>query len=172
MLSETLGLTRSNPDYYALELGNHVLGGAFYATRLYKDLRENSGLVYYVSSSFGIGKTRATYSVNYGCDPPNVSKARAIIERDLKEMQTKPVTPHELEQAKAMILREIPLSESSLGSIAGGLLSRSLDDLPLDEPTIAAHKYLKLTAEQVKEAYSKWLRPGDFVQVTEGPNPK
>ena len=172
MLSETLGLTRSNPDYYALELGNHVLGGAFYATRLYKDLRENSGLVYYVSSSFGIGKTRATYSVNYGCDPPNVSKARAIIERDLKDMQKAPVTPHELEQAKAMLMREIPLSESSLGSIAGGLLSRSLSDLPLDEPTIAAHKYLKLTAEQVKEAYSKWLRPGDFVQVTEGPNPK
>ncbi len=171
-LSETLGLTRSNPDYYALELGNHVLGGSFYATRLYKDLRENSGLVYYVSSSFSVGKTRSTYSVNYGCDPPNVSKARAIVERDLKEMQAKAVTPHELKQAKAMLMREIPLSESSLGSIAGGLLSRSLNDLPLDEPTIAARKYLKLTAEQVKAAYAKWLRPADFVQVTEGPNPK
>jgi zinc protease len=171
-LSETLGLTRSNPDYYALELGNHVLGGAFYATRLYKDLRENSGLVYYVSSSFSIGKTRSTYSVRYGCDPPNVSKARAIVERDLKQMQTKDVTPHELKQAKAMLMREIPLSESSLGSIADGLLSRSLNDLPLDEPTIAAKKYLKLTAKQVKAAYAKWLRPGDFVQVTEGPNPK
>ncbi len=171
-LSETLGLTRSNPDYYALELGNHVLGGAFYATRLYKDLRENSGLVYYVLSSFSIGKTRSTYSVRYGCDPPNVSKARAIVERDLKQMQTKVVTPHELRQAKAMLMREIPLSESSLGSIAGGLLSRSLNDLPLDEPTLAAKKYLKLTAKQVKDAYAKWLRPGDFVQVTEGPNPK
>ena len=172
MLSETLGLTRSNPDYYALELGNHVLGGSFYATRLYKDLRENSGLVYYVSSSFHIGKTRSTYSVGYGCDPPNVSKARAIVERDLKAMQSEDVTPHELEQAKAMLMREIPLSESSYSSIAGGLLSRSLEDLPLDEPTIAAHKYLALTAEQVKAAYSKWLRPSDFVQVTEGPNPK
>jgi zinc protease len=172
MLSETLGLTRSDSDYYALELGNHVLGGSFYATRLYKDLRENSGLVYYVSSSFNIGKTRSTYSVNYGCDPPNVSKARSIVERDLKAMQSEDVTPHELEQAKAMLMREIPLSESSYSSIAGGLLSRSLEDLPLDEPTIAAHKYLALTAKQVKEAYSKWLRPADFVQVTEGPNPK
>ena len=171
-LSETLGLTRSNPDYYALELGNHVLGGSFYATRLYKDLRENSGLVYYVSLSFHIGKTRSTYSVGYGCDPPNVSKARAIVERDLKAMQSEDVTPHELEQAKAMLMREIPLSESSFGNIAGGLLSRSLEDLPLDEPTVAAHKYLALTAKQVKAAYSKWLRPSDLVQVTEGPNPK
>ena len=171
-LAETLTLTRSDQDYYALQLGNHVLGGAFYATRLYKDLRENAGLVYYVSSSFNIGKTRSIYEVNYGCDPPNVSKARAIIVRDLKQMQNTKVTSHELEQAKAMLLREIPLSESSIGSIAGGLLSRAVDELPLDEPTLAAHKYLKLTASQVQDAYKKWLRPGGFVQVTEGPNPK
>ncbi len=171
-LAETLGLTRSNPDYYPLELGNHVLGGAFYATRLYKDLRENSGLVYYVSSSFSIGKTRSTYSVSYGCDPPNVLKARKIVERDLIQMQTSPVTAHELEQAKAMLMREIPLSESSLSSIARGLLSRSLNGLPLDEPTIAAHKYLKITAGEIQKAFKKWIRPKDLVQVSEGPSPK
>ena len=171
-LAQTLALTRSNPDYYALELGNHVLGGAFYATRFYKDLRENAGLVYYVTSSFNIGKTRANYSVNYGCDPPNVLKARAIIERDLKQMQTNNVTAHELEQAKAMLMREIPLSEASLSSIAGGLLSRSVSELPLDEPTIAAKKYLQLNANEVRRAFAKWIRPVDFVQVTEGPNPK
>ncbi len=171
-LAQTLALTRSNPDYYALELGNHVLGGAFYATRFYKDLRENAGLVYYVTSSFNIGKTRANYSVNYGCDPPNVLKARAIIERDLKQMQTNNVTTHELEQAKAMLMREIPLSEASLSSIAGGLLSRSVSELPLDEPTIAAKKYLQLNANEVRRAFAKWIRPVDFVQVTEGPNPK
>jgi len=171
-LAQTLGLTRTNPDYYALELGNHVLGGAFYATRFYKDLRENAGLVYYVSSSFSVGKTRATYSIGYGCDPPNVSKARNIIERDLKQMQTTDVTAHELEQAKAMLMREIPLSEASLGSIAGGLLSRSVSGLPLDEPTIAAKKYLKLNANEVRIAFAKWVRPADFVQVTEGPSPK
>jgi len=171
-LAETLGLNRSDPDYYALELGNHVLGGAFYATRFYKDLRENSGLVYYVGSSFNIGKTRSTYEVNYGCDPPNVSKAKQIVENDLKEMRTSLVTPHELEQAKAMLMREIPLSEASLQSIAGGLLSRSINDLPLDEPTVAAKKYLQLTAEDIKNAFSKWVRPEDFVIVTEGPNPK
>jgi hypothetical protein len=43
-LSETLGLNRSSPDYYALQLGNHVLGGGFYATRLNRDLREKKDL--------------------------------------------------------------------------------------------------------------------------------
>ncbi len=171
-LAETLGLTRSNPDYYPLELGNHVLGGAFYATRLYRDLRENNGLVYYVSSQFNLSKSRGTYEVSYGCDPGNVLRARTIIIRDLKQMQTSEVTPKELRQAKALLLREIPLAESSENSIAGGLLSRSIHDLPLDEPIVAAKKYIKLTAKDVEAAYAKWLRPGDLVQVTEGPEPK
>jgi zinc protease len=172
ILAETLQLTRSNPDFYSLELGNHVLGGGFYATRFFKDLRENAGLVYSVSSSFSIGKTRSAYQVEYGCDPQNVSKARSIIERDLKQMQTTLVTPKELEQAKAMLMREIPLSESSLNSIARGFLSRSINGLPLDEPTIAAKKYLQLNAEDIRNAFKKWVRPVDFIQVTEGPNPQ
>ena len=171
-LAETLGLNRANPDYYALELGNHVLGGGFYATRLYRDLRENAGLVYFVASSFEVGKSRALYVVDYACDPPNVSKARAIVERDLKQMQGAPVTPEELQQARAMLLREIPLSESSVGSIAAGFISRTTLGLPLDEPTRAAQRYVKLSAEQVQAAYRKWLRPDDLVQVTEGPNPR
>ena len=172
ILGETLGLNRSNPDYYALELGNHVLGGGFYATRLYRDLRENGGLVYNVSSSFEVDKSRGLYVVHYACDPQNVSKARGLVERDLKQMQAAQVTPQELNQAKAMLLREIPLSESSVDRIASGLISRSTDDLPLDEPTRAARRYLGLTAAEVKAAFAKWLRVDDLVQVTEGPTPK
>jgi len=170
-LAVNLGLTRSNPDYYALQLGNHVLGGAFYATRLYRDLREEAGLVYYVSSSFAIDRTRGVYSVDYACDPPNVSRARDIVERDLRAMQTTLVKPDELRRAKALLLREMPLSESSLNSIANGLISRVRLDLPLDEPTIAAHRYLKLTAADVRAAFNRWLVPADLVQVTEGPSP-
>ncbi len=170
-LAETLGLNRFSPDYYALQLGNHVLGGGFYATRFYKDLRENGGLVYYVSSSFNFGKTRGIYEVNYGCDPPNVSKARAIVKHDLTRMQTQPASSNELQQAKALLLREIPLAESSVDSIAGGLLSRATIGLPLDEPVRAARRYVKLTAADVKAAFAKWIRPADLVQVTEGPNP-
>ena len=171
-LAETLGLNRSNPDYYALELGNHVLGGAFYATRLYRDLREKGGLVYYVSSNFDVGQKRSLYVVRYGCDPPNVTKAQTMVVRELKSMSTAPVTPEELQKAKALVLREIPLSESSVGSIAHGLIYRSTHDLPLDEPTLAAHKYLALTAPQIQAAYAKWLRPDDLVRVTQGPEPK
>ncbi len=171
-LAETLGLNRFNPDYYALELGNHVLGGGFYATRYYRDLREKGGLVYTVSSSFSVGRNRGVYEVQYGCDPPNVSKAHNIVARDLKDMQTAPPTVHELEEAKALLLREIPLAESSVDTIAGGILSRAALGLPLDEPIQAAHRYIALTPEDVRAAFAKWIRPDDLVQVTQGPAPQ
>lgn len=171
-LAETLDLNRFNPDYYALELGNHILGGGFYATRFYRDLRENTGLVYSVSSSFNMGKTRAVYEVQYACDPPNVSKARAIVERDLRDMQNKPPTDDELEMAKALLLREIPLAESSVDAIAGGMIARATLGLPLDEPVRAARRYMELTPEEVRAAFAKWLHPDDLVQVTQGPTPQ
>lgn len=171
-LAETLGLTRTNRDYYALELGDHVLGGAFYATRLYRDLREHNGLVYFVSSEFQVGLTRGVYEVNYACDPPNVSKARAIVAADLSDIRTKYVSSRELRQAKVLLLREIPLSESSVERVAQGWLSRSVLDLPLDEPIQAAHRYVKLDAREVRAAFAKWLRPEDLAEVTQGPVPK
>ncbi len=171
-LAETLGLTRTNADYYALQMGNHVLGGAFYATRLYHELREEAGLVYFVESSLAVGQTRSIYSVEYACDPQNVAKARTIVVGTLKAMRTSLVTSDELRQAKALLLREIPLSESSVERIAQGWLSRSISDLPLDEPTLAAHRYVKLTAAQIQAAFAKWLRPDALVQVTQGPPPQ
>jgi zinc protease len=171
-LAQTLGITRTDPDYYPLELGNHVLGGAFYATRLYRELRENSGLVYYVGSSLEAGDTRAIYSVAYACDPPNVSKVRALIVRQLRDMQAKPVTPAELRQAKSLLLTEIPLGESSVERIAHGLVYRASHRLPLDEPTRAAERYVKLDAPQVQAAFAKWLRPDQLVEVVQGPNPR
>jgi zinc protease len=171
ILAQTLQLSRSDPDYYALELGNHVLGGGFYATRLYRDLRQKRGLVYYIDAALDVDKTRARYVVHYACDPSNVSLAQAIIRRNLQDMQADPVTAEELKVAKAMALREIPLSESSLENIAAGLILRTELDLPLQEPSLAAQHYLVLTADQVKAAFARRLRPGDLVRVSEGPEP-
>jgi zinc protease len=172
ILAETLSLTRTNADYYALQLGNHVLGGGSFATRLYQDLRVKSGLVYYVFSTFNINLTRGVYQVGFGCDPPNASKARTIILSNLKNIRTEEVTSRELHQAKLMMLREIPLAESSVDSIARGWLSRSMLGLPLDEPVRAARIYIKLTPADIKTVFAKWLRPDDLVRVTQGPAPQ
>jgi zinc protease len=170
-LTEITDVTRTSPDYYALELGDHVLGGGFYATRLYHDLRQVAGLVYSVSNRLSAGRTRSTYRITYGCDPPNVSKARKLAERDLRAMQTTNVTPTELQQAKAILLRQLPLAESSEDDVASALATDSIEGLPLDERHRAATIYAGLTASQVRAAFAKHIRPASFVQVVQGPNP-
>jgi zinc protease len=171
-LSQQLELNRFNKDYYALQLGNHVLGGGFYATRLYRDLRQKAGYVYNIDDSLHASETRAAYTVDYGCDPQNVSKARALVEQELVAMQKSPVTPAELQQAKALLLRQLPLRESSEDSIAGSLIGYARIGLPLDEPSRAAQLYFNMTAEQVRVAFSKWIDPANFVQVVRGPTPQ
>lgn len=172
VLAEQLKLNRFDPDYYPLQLGTHVLGGGFYATRLYHDLRQVAGYVYTVNVGLSASKTRASYSVNYGCDPQNVSKARALIERDLNQMRMENVTDGELHQAKALLLRQIPLSESSEEAVAGGMLGRAEIGLPLDEPILAAKRYSELSADDVKAAFARAIRTGDLVQVVRGPVPQ
>ena len=171
-LSEQLKLNRFDPDYYPIQLGNHVLGGGFYATRLYHDLRQVAGYVYFVDVSAAASKTRANYTVEYGCNPENVSKARALVQRDLNQMRTQNVSADELHQAKALLLRQIPLSESSEDAVARGMLGRAEIGLPLDEPILAAQKYYDLTADQIREAFFKLVRPDDLVQVVRGPTPQ
>ena len=171
-LAEEVGIDRFSPDYYALQLGDHVLGGGFYATRLYRDLRQKAGYVYNVDNILRATETRATYAVTYGSDPENVSKARALVERELAAMRTENVSPAELQQAKALLLRQITLSESSEDAVAGGFVARALVGLPLDEPIRAAQRYYALSADAVRAAFAKWIRPDALVQVVRGPAPK
>ena len=170
-LAQEVGLTRFDPDYYAIQVGNNVLGGGFYATRLYHDLRQVAGLVYNVDDDFQAGKTRSVYTVTYGSDPPNVPKARDLVIRDLRAMQTENVTPGELHQAKALLLRQMALQQSSEDAIATLLLARAQIGLPLDESRHMGQRYFDITADEVRAAFARWIRPQDFVQVVRGPQP-
>jgi zinc protease len=125
-----------------------------------------------VEDSLEASETRAIYSITYGCDPKNVSKARSLVERELLDMQKNNVTPEELQQAKALLLRQIPLGESSEDAVAGGLLGRARIGLPLDEPRRAADKYFNMTADEVRAAFAKYVNPGNFVQAVRGPAPQ
>ncbi len=171
-LAETLAITRKDPDYYPLQVGLHVLSGGFYATRLYRDLRERAGLVYTVEAFLQAGKTRTVFGVFYGCDPENVGKARHMVERNLARMQKEPVTDHELRQAKTLLLRQTLLERTSASNIAAEFLDLTQTGLPLDEPVRAARRYRAITADQVRKAFKRRLRPAAFVQVVRGPAPQ
>lgn len=171
-LAQNVPLTRTDPDYYALELGNTVLAGGFYASRLSIDLRKTSGLVYSVNSELESGRTRSAWIIDYACDPGNVKRAADIVAQDVHQLQTVPVGEGELQRAKAILLRDMPLAESSVNDIARNFAARRDLDLPLDEPQIAAQHYIALTPADVETAFRKWIRPGDLVRASVGPAPR
>lgn len=171
VLAQTLALTRADEDYYPLQLGNAVLGGSFYATRLSIDLRKNAGLVYSVESVLQAGRTRGVYLVEYASDPQNVGRAAAMVAQEITAMQEQPVGADELTRAKACLVRQLPLSEAGITEIAEGMLGRTDLGLPLDEPTRAAQDFIALDGPTVQAAFRKWLRPKDLVRVSEGPPP-
>jgi zinc protease len=95
-----------------------------------------------------------------------------MVEQELVDMQKNNVTPTELQQAKALLLRQIPLAESSEDAVAGGFIARARIGLPLDEPVHAAKRYFNMTADEVRAAFARHINPSSFVQVVRGPVPQ
>ena len=171
-LAETIGLTAIDADYRALKMANQVLTGGTFASRLYRQLRVERGLVYYVSSGFNTSRTRTRLVFRYGSDPDKVDEAERLIRRALVRMARTPISETELHRAQAGLIRQIPLNEASASAIGYGLLSRVALDQPLDTPYRAARIYKDLDAEAIQAAVKKWIRPDDLVRVVQGPAPE
>ncbi len=167
-LVESLPLNVYHPDHYALNLGNEILSGGF-AGRLYKDLRVKTGYVYNVDSSFDWSRTRASYSINFGADPNKVILAHKAILKNLYSMQTQPVSEHELQLAKASLLRNIPLQRASVDKLASQYLLYSQLDLPLDTPQKTAKIYYQMNAADIQKAFKTWIRIDDLAEIIKGP---
>jgi zinc protease len=101
-----------------------------------------------------------------------VDAARALVLKDLKQMQNEPVADADLQRAKGILLRRVPLSESSFGSIANQLLTYAERGQPLDQGIVSARHYLELTAPDVQQAYAKHVRLDGFVTAVKGPASK
>jgi zinc protease len=98
-----------------------------------------------------------------------VVNAADAVAQEIRAMQMVPVGSNELGRAKALLLREIPLHESSIDEIVQGLASHVELNLPLDEPIVAAQRYVDLTPAEVQGAFQRWMRPSDLVRTNQGP---
>ena len=167
-LSETIATPVASPDRYTLELGNLILGSGF-SSRLLQDLRVKTGYVYSASSTLHWDRTRPFYTISFGADAENVEKARGLAVRDVRDMQTTPVSESELTRAKAQVLRRLPMQRASVGAIAALYLNRIDLGLPLDGDAAAAAAYRSISAADIQQAFAKWLRPDDFAEIVQGP---
>ena len=167
-LPESLSLNVADPDHFALNLGNEILGSGF-SSRLYRDLRIRSGYVYTVRSHLTWKRHRSAYSISFGADPDKVAAARSAAIHDIMAMQEQPVSEDELAMARAGMLRGLALQSASLDTIAAAYLHFSDLGLPLDQNDIAARAYYTLDAAAIRDAFRKWMRPADLAEIIKGP---
>ncbi|KRE89459.1 peptidase [Frateuria sp. Soil773] len=173
LLGQMLDLDLHDPDRYALELGNDVLGGGgAFSSRLMLEIRVKHGYAYGAYSSMEFDRSRSTFYVGYGSDPSKVAPVDKLVKENLMLMQSSLLKPDELTNAKQARIRSIPLDVSSVDGIAKSLLKWSYQGEPLNEPMVAAEHYLALTAQQVRDAFAKYVKPAHLVQVVQGPVPK
>ncbi len=171
LLGQMLELNLRNPDRYALSLGNDVLGGNGFASRLMADIRVHHGYAYGARSQLLFGRSRSTFYVEYGSDPDKARRVDGLINENLLKMQNAPITDVELTNARQYEIRSIPVGVSSVHRIARSLLRWSYQGEPLNQPMVAARYFLKLSAGQVQRAFKKYLRPQALVHVVQGPEP-
>ncbi|KJH79522.1 insulinase family protein [Pseudomonas sp. KSR10] len=164
-----LGIPRGDPDYAALYLGNQILGGGGFGTRLMEEVREKRGLTYGIYSGFSPMQTNGPFMINLQTRAELSEATLELVQRLVAEFLEKGPTRAELERSKREIAGSFPLSTASNADIVGQLGSIGFYNLPLTYLEDFMQQVQALSVEQVKAAMNKHLSPDGFVIVTAGP---
>ncbi len=170
--AQTIPLGRSSPQYYPLQLGNAIFGGGSAGpeqSRLFRDIRQNAGLVYSIGSQFAAGGTRTRFTIDFQCLPENEGRISSLIDGEIEKMKTEPVGDFELSLMKASIVRRTVIADASINSIGSSLLNAATNHMPLDQSQIDAREILATNAKAVQDAFNTFVHPENFVRVVVGP---
>jgi len=126
------GLERSDPDFMAGYIVNHILGGGSFTSRLYREVREKRGLAYGVSDSLVWFNKAAVVIGGTATRSDKTSEALAIIEAETKRMAAEGPTAEELSAAKSFLKGSYALSLDTSAKIAAQITQIQLDKLGID----------------------------------------
>lgn len=171
-LEELVARTRNDPDIPALQLGNAVLGGGTLGpqqSRLFRDLRQNAGLVYTIDSRLAIGRSRSRFVVEFACAPANEERIEAMIDEQIQRLRREPIGDFELALMKASLVRADLVRGAAIASIGGALLEAALDGRPLDAARTDTVRLLGVDAAAIQRAFNAHIDPQRFVRIVEGP---
>ncbi len=153
------GISRNNPDYYAVIVMNFILGGGGFSSRLMDNIRDNRGLAYSVSSYFSARKEPGAFVVELQTKNESANEAIAEIMKEMRRMKTTPVSTAELADAKSYIMGSFPLRMDTYAKIAGILTFVELYSIGLEYP----RKYLQainaVTRKDVLRVAQTYLHP-------------
>lgn len=156
-----LGITRDNPDYYAVQVMNYLLGGGFNSYLISK-IREEKGWAYDVGSSFGPGKYAGEFSVSMQTKNEVAPEAIEAALAEIRRIREKPVSDDELKDAKAYLTGSFPLRLDTSKKIVGMLATIEYYGLGLDYVDRYPGLINAVTAADIQRVAQKYLDPDRY----------
>ena len=163
-----IGIERDNPDYFNLYVGNHILGGGGFTSRLVKEVRSNRGLSYSVYSYFLPYEQSGPFMLGLQTRSDQVTEAIQVCNEVLSDFIENGPTQEELTLSKQNIMNGFPLRIDSNRDILGYLSLMGYYDLPLTYLNDFNKKIEKVSLDDVKTAFRKHLDLDSFVTVVVG----
>nr|WP_294868051.1 pitrilysin family protein [uncultured Pseudogulbenkiania sp.] len=163
-------ITRDDPDYFPLLVGNYVLGGGGFDARLMKEVRDKRGLTYGVSSNFSPYQRAGEFAIGLSTRNDQAATALKVTRDTLQQFIEEGPSAAELEQAKANIIGGFPLRFDSNGKLLGYLGVIGLYQLPLTFLDDYVKHVAAVTPEQVRDAWRRRIHPEQMATVIVGPN--
>jgi zinc protease len=162
------GMARSDPDYFPLYLGNYILGGGGFVSRLMNEVREKRGMAYSVYSYFMPMKQPGAFQIGLQTKKEQADEALQVVRATLAEFIAKGPVEKELVAAKQNIVGGFPLRIDSNRKILDYLSVIGFYDLPLTYLDDFPRKVEQVTVAQIREAFARHIDPNAMATVIVG----
>ncbi|MCB1955151.1 MAG: insulinase family protein [Rhodocyclaceae bacterium] len=162
------GITREDADYYPLLIGNYVLGGGGFVSRLMDEVREKRGFAYSTYSYFAPQQQAGPFQIGLQTKGSQVSDALAVVDETVRTFIADGPTEAELTAAKDYTINGFGLRLDSNRKVLGYVSVIGFYRLPLDWLEQYPKAVASLTVEAVRDAFQRRVKPDHMVRVVVG----
>lgn len=162
------GMKRGDADYFALYLGNYVLGGGGFDSRILKEIRQKRGLAYSAHSYFAPLKQEGPFQIGLQTKKQDADTALKVAQETLARFIQEGPSAAELKQAKNNIILGFPLRIDSNAEILNYLGVIGFYDLPLTYLDDFPRQINQVSAREIQDAFKRRVHPDKLVTVIVG----
>ncbi len=162
------GYKRDDPDFFALLVGNHILGGGGFTSRLTHEVREKRGLTYGVYSGFQPGNHAGAFTLGLQTRPDQAAQALQVSKDVLAKFVAEGPTEAELQAAKDNLMGGFALRIDSNRKLLDNVANIAWNKLPLNYLDVWTQQIDKITTAQIKAVFQRKLQPERMVTVVLG----
>jgi zinc protease len=159
------GVGRENPDYYAIQVMNYILGGGGFSSRTLDSIRNERGLAYSVYSYFSAEKGHGTFELVMQTKNETALEAIRIANVEMRRMREELVTEEELKDAKDYLIGSFPLRLDTNRKVANFWAQVEYFQLGLDYPDRYGDFIQKVSREDVRRVAQKYLKPESLITI-------